>query len=111
MLAALRGNARNDLVKLHNGNDMLIGHDEIAIVQGLNGSRYDITDPYHLLAISSQFGAAPRGKFIGENPERSLVHSYQSDFMLNCLHEQVITSSGRKFVENTSPNKSQEIST
>jgi hypothetical protein len=62
LLASIRGNARYALRKLHNGKDMIITHDQNDAVKNLNS--VNITDAYHLLLTSSQFGAAPRGKVL-----------------------------------------------
>lgn len=64
LLAAMRFDARKDLKKLHNGKDIRVSHTTKAgILVGLEpNSITNITDPYHLLATSSQFGAAPRGE-------------------------------------------------
>lgn len=60
LLASIRGNARHALGKLHNGKDIIITHDQVDAVKNLH--KTNITDPYHFLLTSSQFGAAPRGK-------------------------------------------------
>lgn len=64
LLAAMRFQARKDLKKLHNGKDIRVAHTTKAgILVGLEPNNItNITDPYHLLATSSQFGAAPRGE-------------------------------------------------
>jgi hypothetical protein len=60
LLASIRGNSRYALAKLHNGKDMIITHDPKDAVKNLNS--VNISDAYHLLLTSSQFGAAPRGE-------------------------------------------------